>query len=71
MEVQELWVNPRVVSPEDGWLGQGEPEEGGQEGGGRGVEFDSGDLDGDVRVGISIAGVQNVILLIAQSINGL
>ena len=31
MEVQRLWVNPRVVSPEDGWLGWGKPEEGGQE----------------------------------------
>ena len=31
MEVQGLWVNPRVVSPEGGWLGQGEPEEGGRE----------------------------------------
>ena len=25
--VPVLWVNPRVVSPEDGWLGQDEPEE--------------------------------------------
>ena len=31
MEVQGLWVNLRVVSPEDGWLGQGKPEEGGRE----------------------------------------
>ena len=31
MEVQGLWVDPRVVSPEDGWLGRGEPEEGGWE----------------------------------------
>ena len=31
MEVQELWVNLRVVSSEDGWLGWGEPEEGGWE----------------------------------------
>ena len=31
MRVQGLWVNPRVVSPEGGWLGRGEPEEGDQE----------------------------------------
>ena len=31
MEVQGLWVNSRVVSPEDGWLGWGEREEGGGE----------------------------------------
>ena len=29
MGVPVLWVNPRVVSPEGGWLGQDEPEEGG------------------------------------------
>ena len=27
--VPVLWVNPRVVSLEGGWLGQDEPEEGG------------------------------------------
>ena len=31
MEVQGLWVNLRVVSPEGGWLGQGKPQEGGWE----------------------------------------
>ena len=30
MGVPVLWVNPRVVSPEGGWLGQDEPEEGGR-----------------------------------------
>ena len=29
MGVLVLWVNPRVVSLEGGWLGQDEPEEGG------------------------------------------
>ena len=29
MGVPVLWVNPRVVSLEGGWLGQDEPEEGG------------------------------------------
>ena len=29
MGVPVLWVNPRMVSPEGGWLGQDELEEGG------------------------------------------
>ena len=35
------------------------------------MEFDSRDSDGNIGIGIPIAGVQNVMLLIAQPINRL
>ena len=52
------------------WLGQDEPEEEGWKTGG-GTEFNSGDSDGDIGVGIPAAEGQKVMLLVAQSINGL